>query len=293
MDLAADSSLAGKTAAQSWAERALELVDPAHRPSAVRRHRVPAGELPADSPDSPRSRCARSRIAEDLIESEPVSSEKARVAVQHAQILMNCDMLTACRDRALAARDLAAETGDRDVEVQARGIYGLAFCTLGALARGTRRAGGEPGVRRDVCHPDEGGDEARARAALARSFCLYWLGFPDAGSPARRRRAAGGGQAWPVPEPGFGPPIVRVDDGARLPAEIARRHAAPAGHLALAASLGTHGSSPKPGARLALANGHVAEAERALNSVDTQSARADRALSPWSVRGRDGCRPAR
>lgn len=265
MELAADGMLAGKTVSQGWAERALELVDPDTEPAryAEIASRLASYQLLAGEPEAALQTIA---AAEELVAAEPTSSEKARVAVQHAQILMNCDMLTKCRERARTAWDIAATTGDRDVEVQARGIYGLALCTLGSWREGLavleENQAFAAGLR-----ADEGGDEARARSALARSFCLYWLGFPEQAyevADAGHRDASKHGLSLSLGQ------VLR---------SCASTMALTAGRIDDAAAL-LRDISPSPQSRhawflsearcaLALANGDLAEAGRALDSVST------------------------
>jgi DNA-binding NarL/FixJ family response regulator len=263
MDLAADSGLAGKTAAQGWAERALELVDPKDEPAryADIAARLASYELTAGDPEAALRTIA---VASDLIEPLPVSSAKARVAVQHAQILMNCDLLPTCRERAQTAWDLAAATGDKAVEVQARGIYGLALCTLGSWRKGLDVLA-ENQKFAEQLGTDEGGIEARARAALARAFCLYWLGFPDL--------------AYEVAEAGH---LEASKHGLSLSLGTVLRSCASTMALTAgkieAATVLLHDISPPPLARhawflsearcaLALANGDTAAADRALSAA--------------------------
>ena len=265
MDLAADSMLAGNIAASKWAERALELVDRSAEParyadiaSRLAHYQVLAGH-PAEALRTVEAAAA-------LVVDEPVSAEKARVTVQHAQILMFCDMLEPCRDQAAAARELAASTGQRAVECQAAGIYGLALCTLGQWHEGLATLD-QNRAQAATLSADEGGDEARARASLAHAFCLYWLGFPATAHAVALEGHKDAGKH------GLGLSLGSVLRS------CASTMALSAGRYAEAQAL-LRDVSPSPLARfawfmsearaaLALSSGDVDEAERAITSVAT------------------------
>lgn len=269
LELADDSMLSGNTAVPVLAERALALVDAGDQPAryADISARLAHFQLVAGQPELALRTIT---AASELVADEPVSSEKARVAVQHAQILMNCDLVPLLADQAATARELAASTGDRAVEVQAGAIYGLALCTTGEWQQGLDVSADNQQFAGTLA-TDEGGDEARARAALEYAFCLYWLGFPD-----RAQVVAYDGHV-DASKHGLG---LGLGSALRACAAVM---ALAAGRLAVAQEL-LRDVSPSPMARfawflaearaaVALAVGDLDAAERALASVSASTRR--------------------
>ena len=176
MRLADDSMLGGGVPAHSWAERALSLVDEDADPLqyAVVASRLAHYELNAGMHERA---LHTADVATTAVEGLPDSVEKAEVLAQHAQILMNCDHYDRSKELALAARDMAERLDDVGTQIHAGGVYGVALCTIGdwneglAALEDAQRLGAESAD--DSCTA-----ESRARAALSRAFCLYWLGFP-------------------------------------------------------------------------------------------------------------------
>jgi DNA-binding CsgD family transcriptional regulator len=176
MRLADDSMLGGGVPAHSWAERALDLVDEAVAPL---QHALVASRLAQYELNAGMHQRAlhTADLATATVEGLPDSVDKAEVLAQHAQILMNCDHYERSKELALAARDMAHRLDDVGTQIHAGGVYGVALCTIGDWNEGlvaleeAQRLGAETGD--DSCTA-----ESRARAALSRAFCLYWLGFP-------------------------------------------------------------------------------------------------------------------
>jgi DNA-binding CsgD family transcriptional regulator len=267
MRLADDSMLGGGVPAHSWAERALSLVDEAADPLqyAYVASRLAHYELNAGMHERALRTAA---LATAAVEDLPDSVAKAEVLAQHAQILMNCDHYVRSKELALAARDMAKRLDDVGTQIHAGGVYGVALCTIGdwneglAALEDAQRLGAESAD--DSCTA-----ESRARAALSRAFCLYWLGFP---AQAHDVAKAGYEEAT---RSGFG-----LSMGVILRA-CAAAMAVAAGRLDDAEAL-LADVSPSPVQRfarflsearasLAVARGDYDEAHRALTSVATST----------------------
>ena len=131
MRIADDSLLGGGIPAQTWAARALDLVDADVDPTGIRwsRPALHNFELMAGQPSRALVTAA---AATRIMATQPDSLDKARVATQHAQILMYCDQYDESSELSYAARESSRiELGDPVVEVVAGAILGVAQCTLG------------------------------------------------------------------------------------------------------------------------------------------------------------------
>lgn len=170
-----DSMLGGGVPAHTWASRALELIDCNADPVRYALVAVRSAWLELMAGRAQRALDVSADAAR-VIAAHPDGLAKAKVDTEHAQILMMCDRYQESAEASRQAHELAVRIGDRNTEVYAGAIYGVALCTVGDWIHGLQVL--EEASRKSRTLPaEEGAAGARARAALSYSFCLYWLGF--------------------------------------------------------------------------------------------------------------------
>ncbi|MCV2489548.1 AAA family ATPase [Geodermatophilus sp. YIM 151500] len=175
LQLAEDSVLGGGTPASVWAARALGSIDPARTPArhAVVTARLARYELLAGDPE--RALATAARATAEIAGSEDTAARTA-VAIEHAQVLMNCDLSPASFRHAREALDLAERSGDAAAASRAGFVLGTELCAVGDWRTGLEVL--DRAYRTGSALPPAAGGEAAARAAHGLAFCLLMNGFP-------------------------------------------------------------------------------------------------------------------